>query len=63
MFPFLAKNCVLFGDFNVDIDQDSKKKAEVFLKRANTNFFASFTPEASTSLHSNRVIGYGLATN
>ncbi|CAF3969261.1 unnamed protein product [Rotaria sordida] len=53
--------CVVFGDFNVDMGQDAKK-AEVFLTWADTNFLVPFTPELSTSLRSNRIIDYALAT-
>ncbi|CAF1403890.1 unnamed protein product [Rotaria sp. Silwood1] len=58
--PFLSNKCVVFGDFNVDIDQDGKK-AEIFLAWADTNFLAPFTPELSTSLRSNKIIDYALA--
>ncbi|CAF4750139.1 unnamed protein product, partial [Rotaria sp. Silwood2] len=50
----------MFGDFNVDIDQDGKK-AELFLVWADANFLAPFTPETSTSLRSNRVIDFAVA--
>ena len=58
--PFLSKRCVIYGDFNVDIEQDGKK-AEMFLEWADTNFIAPFTPESPTSLRSDRVLDYALA--
>ena len=58
--PFLSKKCVIYGDFNVDIELDGKK-AEMFLEWADTNFLAPFTPESPTSLRSDRVLDYALA--
>ena len=45
--PFLSQKCVLFGDFNVDLDQD-RRIAEMFRDRVVSNFLASCTPEVST---------------
>ncbi|CAF1415435.1 unnamed protein product, partial [Rotaria magnacalcarata] len=59
--PFLTKQCVIFGDFNIDIDQDGKK-AETFLTWIDTYFLAPFKPESSTSLRSDRIIDYALVT-
>ncbi|CAF2066750.1 unnamed protein product [Rotaria magnacalcarata] len=58
---FLSRKCVVFGDFNVDIDHNGKK-AETLLEWADTNFLASFTPDSPTSLRSARVIDYALAS-
>ena len=58
--PFLSKKCVIYDDFNVDIEQDGKK-AEMFLEWADTNFLAPFTPESPTSLRSDRVLDFVLA--
>ena len=56
---FLSRKCVVFGDFNVDLDQDGNK-ADEFLKWTDNNF-AAYTPEESTSLRSDRVIDFALA--
>jgi hypothetical protein len=58
---FLSQKCVVFGDFNVDLVRDGKK-AEFFHEWADDNCLAPFTPEASTSLRSDRVIDYALAS-
>ncbi|CAF4077632.1 unnamed protein product, partial [Rotaria sordida] len=57
--PFLSNKCVVFGDFNVDMDRDGKK-VEMFLAWADANFLTPFTPELSTSLRWNRIIDYAL---
>ncbi|CAF3961071.1 unnamed protein product [Rotaria sp. Silwood1] len=57
---YLAKKTVIFGDFNVDLNQDSTK-AESLLSWADNQFLAPFTPDAPTSMRSNRVIDYALA--
>ena len=57
---FLSKKCIIFGDFNVDIDCNGKK-AEIFLDWADKNFLAPFAPNSSTSLRSDRVIDFALA--
>lgn len=57
----LSQKCVVFGDFNVDLVRDGKK-AEFFHEWADDNCLAPFTPEASTSLRSDRVIDYALAS-
>ena len=58
--PFVSNKCVLFGDFNVDLDQDSSK-AEKLLRWADKNSLAPFVPNTPTSLRSNRVIDYAFA--
>ncbi|CAF4513316.1 unnamed protein product, partial [Rotaria sp. Silwood2] len=58
--PLIASKCVVFGDFNVDVFQDSNK-SEKLLRWADMNSLAPFIPDAPTSLRSNRVIDYALA--
>ena len=55
--PFVSIKGILFGDFNVDLDQDSTK-AEKLLRWADKNSLAPFVPDTPTSLRSNRVIDY-----
>ncbi|CAM4827013.1 unnamed protein product [Rotaria magnacalcarata] len=58
--PLITSKCVIFGDFNVDVFQDSNK-SEKLLHWADMNSLAPFTPDTPTSLRSDRVIDYALA--
>jgi hypothetical protein len=57
---FITKKCVVFGDFNVDLNQDTNK-AESLLCWADKQFLAPFSPDTPTSLRSNRIIDYAFA--
>ena len=57
---YVSDKFVIFGDFNVDLRNDSTK-AESLLEWADTYFLAPYVPEASTSLRSNRIIDYALS--
>jgi hypothetical protein len=56
---FITSKCAIFGDFNVDLNKDNTK-AEALLAWADTHFLAPFTPDAPTSLRSNRTIDFAL---
>jgi endonuclease/exonuclease/phosphatase (EEP) superfamily protein YafD len=58
---FVTEDCSLFGDFNVDLEQDGEK-AEGLLKWADSLSLAPYAPEAHTSLRSNRTIDYAFST-
>ena len=57
---YLSQKCVVFGDFNIDLMRDGKK-AELFHEWADNNCLSFNTPDASTSLRSDREIDYALA--
>lgn len=56
----ITDKCVLFGDFNVDLEKDNSK-AEGLLKWMDTHDLAPFLPSCATSLRSERKIDYALA--
>ena len=58
--PSLTKNCIIFGDFNVDIYQDSTKATKL-INWADRNSLAPWTPDSPTSRRSNRVIDFAFA--
>ena len=58
--PFVVNRCVIFGDFNVDIEQDGGK-AESLLDWADSLGLAPFVPDGPTSLRSDRIIDYAVA--
>ncbi|CAF4977014.1 unnamed protein product, partial [Rotaria socialis] len=60
--PLLSENCVIYGDFNVDLEQDGSK-AVGLLNWADSYFLAPFTPDNPTSLRSNRVIDYAFSNS
>ena len=53
----ISHNCILFGDFNVDLEKDMDK-AETLTLRIDSLFLSLHTPSQPTSLSSDRVIGY-----
>jgi hypothetical protein len=55
------RNCVEFGDFNVDLEKD-ERKSEALLKWADSCSLAPFQPDVSTSLRSNRIIDYAFSS-
>ena len=60
--PHLSENCVMFGDFNVDLDQHGCK-AESLLNWADSHFLAPFTPNNPTSRRANRIIDYAFSNS
>ena len=54
---FMSFNCIVFGDFNVDLEKN-KAKAEMLLSWSDSLFLCLFTPDSSTSLRSGRIIDY-----
>ena len=56
----LSQKCVLFGDFNVDLIQDSTKATQL-QDWADSNFLVSYLPESATSKRSDRIIDYAFA--
>ncbi|CAF4440521.1 unnamed protein product [Rotaria socialis] len=58
--PFITNNCVLFGDFNIDLEMDASK-AETLLEWADLHSLAPFAPEAPTSRRSNRIIDFAFS--
>ena len=57
---FVSDNCVIFGDFNVDLEQDGNK-AESLLDWADSLNLSPFVPACPTSLRSDRTIDYALS--
>jgi len=57
---FVSDNCVIFGDFNVDLEQDGNK-AESLLDWADSLNLSPFVPDCPTSLRSDRTIDYALS--
>ncbi|CAF4539104.1 unnamed protein product, partial [Didymodactylos carnosus] len=55
--PFITPSCVLFGDFNIDIEKDGKK-SRVLLDWADMCFLAPIRVGTNTSLRSERTIDY-----
>ncbi|CAF4592906.1 unnamed protein product [Rotaria socialis] len=60
--PYINENCLMFGDFNIDIKNDGTK-AEALLTWADTFLLAPFIPEESTSLRSDRTIDFVFSNN
>ncbi|CAF4513712.1 unnamed protein product [Rotaria socialis] len=58
--PLISNRCVVYGDFNVDLEHDTNK-AEILLNWADENSLAPYTPNLPTSLRSNRIIDYAFA--
>ncbi|CAF1400016.1 unnamed protein product, partial [Rotaria magnacalcarata] len=59
--PFLSSNCILFGDYNIDLDKD-KSKAETLLNWADLHFLTPYIPSQSTSIRSDRIIDFALTS-
>ena len=59
--PFLTRQSVILGDFNVDLDQDTEK-ADSLLSWADDHFLVPYSPDTPTSMRSDRVIDYALAS-
>ena len=57
---FLSTNCAIFGDFNVDLEQDGGK-ADLLLSWADTHNLAPYTPVSATSLRAERTIDFSLS--
>ncbi len=57
---FVSENCVIFGDFNVDLENDVKK-AEDLLAWADSSNLSPFLPDCPTSLRSDRTIDYAFS--
>lgn len=55
--PYVTTNCVICGDFNMDLEAD-KNKADELLKWADSQALAPFLPTSSTSRRSKRIIDY-----
>jgi hypothetical protein len=53
--------CILFGDFNVDINEEGKKVDE-FLEWTDSCSLSPCTPENATSLRSDRIIDFALSS-
>ena len=58
--PFVSNRCVIFGDFNVDLEQDGNK-AESLLDWADSLCLSPFVPNCPTSLRSDRIIDFAFA--
>ena len=57
---FLSDNCVIYGDFNVDIELDGGK-ADLLLSWADSHNLAPYTPASATSLRAERIIDFSLS--
>ena len=57
--PFVSDKCVIFGDFNVDLEQDGNK-AKSLLDWADSLCLSPFVPNCPTSLRSDRIIDFAL---
>ncbi|CAF1133840.1 unnamed protein product [Didymodactylos carnosus] len=55
--PFITPSCVLFGDFNIDIEKDGEK-SRILLDWADMCFLAPIRPDTDTSLRSEHTIDY-----
>ena len=56
----ITTQCMLIGDFNVDLEKDGEK-ADNLLEWMDGHMLAPFLPDTNTSLRSNRIIDYALA--
>lgn len=57
---FITESCVLFGDFNVDLERD-REKSDKLLRWADSHSLAPFVPSTPTSRRSDRVIDYAFS--
>ena len=57
----ITNNCVLFGDFNVDLEKDNEK-AESLTSWAESMFLSPYIPAQPTSLRSTRTIDYAFSS-
>jgi hypothetical protein len=58
--PLVSDKCIVFGDFNVDLEQDGIK-AEGLLDWADSLSLSPFVPDCPTSLRSDRSIDYAFS--
>ncbi|CAF3946022.1 unnamed protein product [Rotaria magnacalcarata] len=59
--PFVNHNCVLMGDFNIDLQED-KLKREVLLSWTDSHALSPIIPDGPTSLRSHRTIDYAFTS-
>ena len=57
--PLITSKCVIYGDFNVDLEKDISK-ANQLLTWADKVFLAPYAPKSKTSLRSDRILDYAL---
>ena len=60
--PFISDNCVIYGDFNVDLELDAGE-AEGLLNWADSLCLSPFVPDGPTSLRSERTIDFAFSNN
>ncbi|CAF4859261.1 unnamed protein product [Rotaria socialis] len=60
--PFVNHNCVLMGDFNIDLQED-KLKREVLLSWTDSHALSPIIPDGPTSLRSHRTIDYAFTSD
>ena len=58
---FISKQCVVIGDFNVDLEKDGDK-ADQMLEWMDACAVGAILPNANTSLRADRIIDYALTT-
>lgn len=59
--PFISRECIMLGDFNVDLEKDGEK-ADGLLKWMDECCLGPCLPDSNTSLRSDRTIDYALTT-
>ena len=59
--PFISRQCVVIGDFNVDLEKDGDK-ADQMLEWMDTCSVGAILPSTCTSLRADRTIDYALTT-